>query len=184
MWRILSVADSRKRQCPVVALLLIPGVAAAGDRAFPVRDAITAAAGMQQAAVSILPARTGAPMETRVNGGASLSLGRVAYHGGRPGSGVAARRDTSSMALSTAFDLKVVCSGDSVTSLAEVSASLTILEPSLTFRLDGAELSSAPMLVVLRCGSVTEHWLEIEVPVTRESGPIVSSVYFSAVPKP
>jgi len=173
----------RSMRYAALALLLVPGLVDGADRARALAQVVAAAANQGQPTITVLPAPSGASLQSYTAGSASLSLGRATYYGGHLAPGVAARKNSSSMVLSTRFGLQVACSGGSGSSLAEVTISLVGLDPSYTVSVDGAKLSSAASVIVLRCGSVTEHIVEVGVPKTRPAGPFACTLSFSAVAK-
>jgi hypothetical protein len=159
-----------------VALSLTPWIAIAGDRASALLQA--ARANLLQPAVTILPASNGAAVGNGA-GAASISVGQVAFYGGRPAAGVTERRSGTSLILSTRFDLKIACNAASKSSWAEVSVSLSAVDVSRSVRVDGATLSLAPIVKELPCSSVTGHWLEVEVSNTASEGPFDTALSFS-----
>lgn len=170
--------------CPVLALLLAAGLAAGADRAHPLPPWIASASGRSQPTVTVLPAPSGAALQSDAAGGASLNLGQVAYYsGGHLAPGVSAKKNHTALVLSSRFGLRVDCGAGSRSSLAEVTISLADIDPSYTVSVDGVKLSPVPSVTVLRCGSVTEHKVEIEVPKTRPAGPLGSAITFSAATK-
>ena len=87
------------------------------------------------------------------------------------------------MTLSTRFALQVNCGSGSLSSMAEIAVSLTGLDPSYTVTMDGVKLSSAGSPTTVRCGSRTEHVLEVEIPKDKPAGHIASAISFAATPK-
>jgi hypothetical protein len=166
---------------PVLALWAVSGLAAGADRTHTLAQAMAAAVSQGQPTITILPAASGAPLQSHSGGSASLSFGRAAYYGGPRAPGVVAHKKINSLVLSTRFALKVGCSGWS--SFVEVTMSLFTMDPSYTVSVDGAELTTAPSVTVLPCGSLSEHRMDVEVNTTRPAGPIGSTVSFSAAAK-
>jgi hypothetical protein len=167
---------------PVLALLTLPGLAVGADHARTLVQAMAAATSQALPTITILPAASGAPLESYAGGTASLSFGRAAYYGGPQAAGVDAQKNSRAMVISTRFALKVDCNGASSVSLTEVAISLFAIDPSYTVSVDGAKLSSAPSTTLLRCGSVSQHQLEVEITTTRPAGPIDSMLAFSVKP--
>ena len=85
------------------------------------------------------------------------------------------------MVLATHFALKVDCGG--AQSLADVVISLSTGDFSYAVRVDGVTLSVLGAVQSLRCGSVSEHRLEVEIPKTRPAGLLLGTVSFSATTK-
>lgn len=168
---------------PILAMVVAPPPGTAADRRRAMARIVTAAANQAQPTVTVLPAATGAPLQTYSAGSAILSLGRAAYYGGASASGVSSRKGSSSMTLSTRFALQVDCGANSLSSMAEIAVSLTGLNPSYTLTMDGAKLSSAGSPTTVRCGSRTEHMIEIEIPKDKPAGPIASTISFAAALK-
>jgi hypothetical protein len=167
----------------VAAMLALPLLSMAEDRArTPAMRIMAATADQGKPSITILAAASGAPLQTFSPGSASLNLGRAAYYGGHSASGVSQQKNTGSMVLMTRFALKIDCGGGQ-SSLAEVRMTLLLPDPSYAVSVDGTKLSTAEFPTILRCGSVSEHRVEIEVPKTRPAGPIGSTVSFSAIAK-
>lgn len=181
MFLNFSKNSSRRFQGSVAALVAFPLIGTAADRPHSLTQAITAAASQGQPSISVLTTASGAPLQSIGAGSASLALGRTAYYSGQAAAGVTQQKTSGSMILVTRFALKVDCGAQS--SLAEVSMSLLSPDPFYTVSVDGIKLSAADSLTVLRCGSMSEHRLEIEIPKTRPAGPIGSTVWFSATAK-
>lgn len=169
---------------PILAfVLLAPVLSAAGDRPRTLAQVVSAAAKQAQPIVTVLPAASGAPLQSYSTGGASLSMGRAAYYGGVSAPGVSTRKSSASMVLSTRFDLQVDCGDSPSSSLVEIVVSMADASPRYTVTIDGAKLSSMAWPTTLRCGSRTGHVVEVEVPKDRPAGPIASTISFSATPK-
>jgi|ERR1051326_1753143 hypothetical protein len=177
---VSSMRPLRSLRYTALTLLILPGLVAGADRNRALARALAAAANQVQPTVTILPAPTGASLQSYSAGSAALSLGHATYYGGARAPGVAAKKNSSSMVISTRFGLQVTCSGAAPSSLAEVTISLLGIDPSYAVRVDGAGLASAPSVTVLRCASVTEHVVEVEVPKTRPAGPLGGTLSFSA----
>lgn len=161
-----------------LALFLASRLAIAGDHASALSQAI--GANPPQPIVTVLPASNGAAVVASGTN-ASLSLGQVAFYGGRPAAGVTQERSGSSLIVATQFDLKVSCASASRVFWAEVSVSLSSSEASRPVRMDGVTISSAPVLTELPCGSVTGHRLEIEVSNTAPPGPFDAALSFAVI---
>jgi hypothetical protein len=176
VWDISSMNYARSLHGLALVLLLAPGPAIGLDRARALAQAVALEA---QPTISILPAVSGAPVASTA-GGAWLSLGRAAYFGGKLGPGVTALQNHGSLVISTRFSLKVDCHAGPFSPSAEVTLSLASTDPSYGVSVDGARVSSAPLVTLLPCGSVTEHRLEVEISSSKPEGPIDSTVSFSA----
>jgi hypothetical protein len=183
MEQVSSTGAVRFLRHSAVAFLLLPGLALGGDRGRALARAVAAVVNQDQPTITVLPAATGASLQSYTAGSASLSLGRTTYYGGQLAPGVTAKKNRSSMTLSSRFGLQVTCSAAPPSSLAEVTISLVGLDASYTVSVDGAVLTSMSSVTVLRCGSVTEHVVEVEVPKTRPAASFRSSLSFSAVAK-
>ncbi|HEV3329887.1 MAG TPA: hypothetical protein VG096_02830 [Bryobacteraceae bacterium] len=176
---VSSKRPVRSLRYAALALLLVPGLVDSADRARTVAQVVAAAASQGQPTITVLPASSGASLQNYTPASASLSLGRASYYGGYLAPGLAVRRNSSSLVLSSRFGLQVACSRQSGSSLVEVTTSLVGIDPSYTVSMDSARLASAPV-TVLRCGSVTEHVVEVEVPKAKPAGPIGGTLSFSA----
>ena len=176
-----SLSVRRILLCAMAGVILSPCLAA--DRKQVMAHIVSAAMTQTQPTVTVLPAATGAFLQSYTGGSAVLSLGRAAYYGGATASGVSARKNSGSMTLSTRFALQVDCGGNPLASMAEIAVSLTGLDQSYAVTLDGAKLSLAASPTTLRCGSRTEHVLEVEVPKSAPAGPIAGTISFAATPK-
>ena len=180
---VSSMRPVRSLRYAALVFLLVPGVVDGADRSRALVRAVAAAVNQGQPIITVLPAATGASIQTYSAVSASLSFGRATYYGGRLAPGVTTRKNSSSMVISSRFGLRVTCSGASGSALAEVTMSLAGIDPSYTVSVDGARLAAASSVSVLRCGSVTEHVVEVEVPKTRPAGPIGGTLSFLAMSK-
>lgn len=179
----MNITQIRNVLGPLLAITMISGIAAGADRTGALAHLAAAAVTQTQPTITILPAATGASLQSNINGNASLSLGRAAYYGGSLPSGVVEQRKTASMVLSTRFGLKVDCGSGSPSSSAEVTISLAAIDPSYSVRVDGVTLLAAPSVTLLQCGSVTQHMVEVDVPKSKPAGNLASTLVFSAAPK-
>ncbi|MGJ5815261.1 hypothetical protein [Paludibaculum fermentans] len=130
--------------------------------------------------MTILAAASGAPMHGLGTANPALSFGHTSYYAGRSAPGVSQRSSGGSIVMTTQFALKVDCS-DTQAVLVEIEMTLISPDASYTVIVDGAPLSTMTSATVQRCGSVSEHRLEIEVPKTRPAGPFGSTVSFTAI---
>lgn len=166
-------------QSLVLALLAFPVLVFCGQRSRTLVRDIVGKTANGQVSVIILPAASGAPLLNYGPGSTSLSLGHVAYYGRGEAFGVRARRTPEALILSTRFGLKVECGGWQP-SFAEVTVSLVDLDPSYAVSMDGKRLSVAPLPIPTRCGVVTEHLIEMQIPAAHPDGPIGNKVAFLA----
>jgi len=166
----------------VLILLAVPCFVLGADRARTLAQAMAAAAGRNQLTITILPAASGAELQSYAGGSGYLSFGQTAYYAAPKTPGVTERRNKGSMTLSTRFGLKVDC-GRGSSFFAEITMSLFAVDPSYSVSVDGVRLTNAGTPAVQRCGSVTEHRVEVEVSTARPAGPIGSTVSFSAAVK-
>lgn len=172
------VLQSVKMLTGVLVVLLASG--AFGQRQSKPRQrtpmAGTLAATVQQDAltISVVPLSNGGPVAGGTATQGSLDLGTVSYASrGRPGTGL--ERTHNGIRLNTRFGLQVDDSSGSGCRAATLAAFITFQQPLIGFRIDGVQLSSAPVIVqpVLRCG-LTEHVLEVEIP-SSFTEPVVSN---------
>jgi hypothetical protein len=161
-------------------LLAVPGLGLCADRAHSLAEAMSVAASRKPLTVTILPAASGAQLQSYAGGSASLSFGQAAYYAAPKTPGITKRKDKGAMTLITRFGLRVDCGLGSSSSFAEVTMSLLDKDPFDTVRVDGARLTNAGTVAVQRCGSVTEHRVEVEITTLKPPGPIGTTVSFSA----
>lgn len=167
----------------VFAFLLIPGIAYGADRVRALAQVVAGAASQRQPTITVLPAASGAPLQSYTPGSASLSFGQAAYYGGHLAPGVAAQKNSGAMILTTRFGLRVDCPVGSPSPSVQVSMSLLDMDPSYVVSVDGRTLTSAPFVVPQWCGSVAEHRVDVEIPKTKLAGPIANTLSFSVAQK-
>jgi hypothetical protein len=162
-------------------LLLAPGTAFGQAVAGP-HTIISVATVLAAPTVTILTAATGALVRNQAAGNASLDFGRVAYFTGTSAPGESIRTSSKSFLISTRFSLRVDCPGSP--SSAHVSVSMARMDASAShmITIDGntVALAAQPLVPFMRCGSSSEHRLDVEVPVSTPAGSIGSSVVFVA----
>jgi hypothetical protein len=180
--RRMARSKTGRLLAPVLALLAIPGVSAGADKARTLAQLVATVATQGQPTITILPSASGASLQSYSAETASLSLGQASYYSGRTAPGVAAQKSKGSMILSTRFAMKVDCNG-SPSPLADLTLSLFAVDPFLTVSMDGVKLSTTPSVTTIRCGSVTEHKLDVEISTKRPAGPIGTTLSFSAKPR-
>jgi len=133
--------------------------------------------------VSFVELPDGAQLMGGRRGHGELVMPPVAYGMGAPKAGVRVERRTSSFIVSSRFGLRV--DGPSGASgSAVVSAFLLTPDPYCMYFLDGIKLSMTPQVVAARSrfGAVTEHRLDVEVPVNMTVGAAANNIGFTAVP--
>src|SRR5579864_9285647 len=135
---VSSMRPLRSLRYTALALFIVPGLVAGADHNRSLLRAGAAAANQVQPIVTILPAATGASLQSYSAGSAALSLGRATYYGGALAPGVSAKKNSGSMVISSRFGLQVTCSGAAASSLAEVTISLLGIDSSYAVRVDGA----------------------------------------------
>jgi len=130
--------------------------------------------------VSFVELPNGAPLMTGGSGRGELVMPPVAYGMGAPKAGVRVESRSSSFIVSSRFGLRI----NGPTGTAVVSAFLLAPDPHCKYFLDGMQLSMTPQVVAprTRFGAVTEHRLEVEVPVNMTLGAAANNIGFTAVP--
>jgi hypothetical protein len=153
------------------------GQLANGPRTLPRLVTVPAAA-----TITILSASTGAVVRSEGAGNAALDLGRVSYFRGTSAPGESSQKTSGSFVISTRFALKVDCPGSSPSSRVNVTMSRTDAAASHALAIDGIKLISAAQMLAeaMPCGSLGEHRLDMEVPVSTPAGSIGSTVAFEA----
>ncbi len=132
--------------------------------------------------VTILSAPTGGLVRSEGPGNSALDLGRVSYFRGASAPGESSKKTHGSLVISTRFILKVDCPGGSSSSQVSVTMSRTDGAATHALTIDGIKLGTEPRPLVesMPCGSLGEHRLDMEVPVSTPAGPIESNVAFEA----
>jgi hypothetical protein len=132
--------------------------------------------------ITILSAATGAMMRSDGPGNAALDLGKVSYFKGASAPGESSQKIAGSFVISTRFELRVDCPGSRPSGRVNVTMSRTDAAATHALAIDGIKLAIAPRPLAesMACGSVSEHRLEVDVPVSTPAGPIGSIVAFQA----
>jgi hypothetical protein len=115
--------------------------------------------------MTFVPFPKGAPVRS-IAGQGTLDLGRVSYLTGSTEEGVQVTRGKQTFTVSTRFGLQVGAPGTQGT--AKLIGVLAQVNPAIRVMIDGVNLSSAPQVIqmAVRFGVVSEHRLEIEIPVS------------------
>jgi hypothetical protein len=131
-------------------------------------------AGGRRRAAAVSPSRddlTITFIEARGTAGdAVLDTGSISYRPRRNG------RRTSS--TSRRFGIRVGAAAREPRGTATIRAWLETTDPNTTIRIDDVVLSTVPRVIVrqARIGVVTNHRLEIEVPLNAPEGPVASTI--------
>lgn len=115
--------------------------------------------------LTFVPRPKGAPVRSLAGQG-TLDLGRLSYLTGSTEEGVQVRRGKQTFTVATQFGLQV--GPDNMQGTAKLVGVLAQINPAIRVSIDGVSLSTAPQViqVAVRFGVVTEHRLEIEIPVS------------------
>lgn len=132
--------------------------------------------------IAILAAATGTLVRSLGANSASLDLGRVSYFQEVLVPGQTMRKSSGSFIISTRFDLRVDCLGSPSSSRVSVTMSRTDADGSYAVSVDGTTLGPSAQKLVqsMPCGSVSEHRLDVSVPISSPAGPIDSTIALSA----
>jgi hypothetical protein len=132
--------------------------------------------------ITILSAATGALMRSQGPSNARVDLGRVSYFKGTSAPGESSRRNTKSFVISTRFGLKIDCPANTSSSVVSITVARLDSASSYVISIDGTTVAFLPqtLLPSVRCGSSSEHRLEVEVPISTPEGSIGSNVVFAA----
>lgn len=149
----------------VVAGLLPAAAAQNVQPAQAARNAIREKTSDAALCVNFVPIPKGAPVRS-IAGQGTLDLGRVSYLSGSTQEGVTVTRGKRTFMVSTRFGLQVGSPGNDGT--AKLLGVLSGINPAIRVAIDGVNLSPAPEIIsmALKFGAVTEHRLEIEIPVS------------------
>ena len=163
-------------------LAMLVNGAAFGQRAGAPRTVPRVTAVSTAPIVTILAAAAGALVRAQAAGDASLDLGRVSCFRGTSAPGERSRRISGSFVISTRFALRVDCPGSSSSSRVKVTMSRLDAASSYGIAIDGTTLGTAARTLAqsMPCGSLGEHGLDVEVPVSAPAGSIESNVAFAA----
>ncbi|HEU5451159.1 MAG TPA: hypothetical protein VFU76_04205 [Terriglobales bacterium] len=174
----------RIRSWLVVAVLagLLPAAAQttppAGKAKQPIRGKASAAALW----VNFVPVPKGAPVRS-IAGQGTLDLGRISYTAGSTQDGVTITQGPRTFTVRTRFGLQVG-SPDNV-GTAKLLGVLNGINPAIRVTVDGVRLTPSPEVIqmALKFGAVSEHRLEIEVPVTmyEAAAQVVNAISFQVI---
>ena len=115
--------------------------------------------------LTFVPFPKGAPVRS-IAGQGTLDLGRVSYLAGSTEEGVQIKRGKQTFTVSTRFGLQV--GAPTAQGTAKLLGLVSQANPAIRVAIDGIDLSMAPQVIqmAVRFGVVTEHRLEIEIPVS------------------
>lgn len=129
--------------------------------------------------LTFLTSPTGAPVHSLGADEGALSLGSISYFLKPDVNGVEVQRQKDSFVVSTSFDLRIDFSHGHRKSTATVSAYLQSgATPLATVSVDGVQLSTTPEIIgrQVSCEAVTEHQLQIVVPMSMPAGRLSDSI--------
>jgi hypothetical protein len=171
------------RHILVIVVLLVASRAALPQTAGTPRT--FALVGTTAPTITILPAPTGAMLQTQGTGNASMDLGQVSYYKGTSALGETSQVNPGAFVISTRFALKVDCPRNS-SSQVNLTVSRLDAPASYAIAIDGIALGPTAQMLAssISCGSSGEHRLDLEVPVSTPAGPIGSTVAFTATLRP
>ncbi len=131
--------------------------------------------------ITILAVPAGAMLQSQGTGNAFIDLGQVSYYKGTSALGETSQKNPGAFVISTRFALKVDCPRNSSS---QVNLTVSRLDASIShaIAIDGIALGPTAQMLApsMSCGSSGEHRLDLEVPVSTPSGPIGSTVAFTA----
>jgi hypothetical protein len=171
------MSSQQKVLIRVVMLTPLAAITAFGQPVSGLRNASPAAP-----TITILAAPSGGLVRSQGAGNAALDLGRVSYFRGASAPGASSKKTAGALVISTRFALKVDCPGSSSSSQVNVTMLRTDAAATHALAIDGIKLgpTAQPFLQALPCGSVGEHRLDLEVPISTPAGSIGSTVAFEA----
>ena len=177
------MGPKRKSLFLVAAFLLANRVS--GQAPGAPRTAISAATVLAAPTVTILSAATGVLIRSQLAGTASVDLGHISYYKGASTPGETSQKQSGALVVSTRFALRVDCPGSTPSSTVMVTMSRLDEAPSHAIAIDGTKLGSMTQILIpsMPCGSLAEHRLDLEVPVSTPAGTIGSNVVFLATLK-
>ncbi len=169
----------------VLMSLLLANRAAFGQPPGALRTNTTVVAPPATPTVTILGAATGALIRSQGASNSAIDLGRVSYFKGVSAPGETSQRNPKSFVISTRFGLRVDCPVNLAASSVSVTMSRSDAAPSHSITVDGTKLGPAAQTLAssMPCGTVGEHRLDVEVPVSTPAGSITSTVAFLATLK-
>lgn len=134
--------------------------------------------------VNFVPVPRGAPVSTAGGGQGTLDLGRISCFGGATNDGVTVVRRGKSFVVSTIFGLRV--GPDTSAGTAKLIGLLTQVNATYRIAVDGIRLAPTPQVIqmAVKYGAVTEHRLDIEIPVDNPevAALLLQSVAFQVLP--
>ena len=132
--------------------------------------------------VNFVPVPKGAPVRT-IAGQGTLDLGSISYAAGSSQDGVTVTRRPRTFTISTRFGLQVGTPNGAGT--AKLLGVLAGINPAIRVAVDGVRLSPAPQVIqmALKFGAVTEHSLEIEIPISmpEAAAQVVNAISFQVI---
>ena len=133
--------------------------------------------------IEIAEAASGAPLLGVTPQQRILDLGLLASYGaGTPAPNVTITQSGDRIIASTDFALKVT--GTSVSGSAHIVSSVTGIDPAYVIRIDGVQLTSAPIIVRPPAPLETSstHRMSIEIPTATPATPLLLNLVFQAIP--
>ena len=132
----------------------------------------------QLSTITFLTSPTGAPVHSLGADQGTLSLGAISYFLQPDVNGVTTQRQKGSLIVSSTFDLRIDFTHGHRTDTATVSAYLLSATPLATVSVDGVQLSMTPGIIgrQISYGAVTEHQLQIVVPMSMPAGQLCDSI--------
>ena len=132
--------------------------------------------------LTFVPFPKGAPVRS-IAGQGTLDLGRVSYLTGSSEEGVQIKRGKQTFTVSTRFGLQI--GAPNAQGAAKLLGVLSQANPAIRVAIDGIDLSVAPQVIqmAVRFGVVTEHRLEIEIPVSmpEAAAQVANSISFVVI---
>jgi hypothetical protein len=132
--------------------------------------------------LTFVPFPKGAPVRS-IAGQGTLDLGSVSYLTGSTQEGVQVKRGKQTFTVSTRFGLQVGAPNSQGT--AKLLGVLSQANPAIRVAIDGIDLSVAPQVIqmAVRFGVVTEHQLDIEIPVSmpEAAAQVANSISFLVI---
>ena len=135
----------------------------------------------QQPVVQVVTLPDGAMVHSAAPGQGTVDLGRISWAGRALSLGTSHRKERDSFTVTTRFGLRLDCSAADSGSRGTVSAFLRESDFLYATVLDRVKLSLAPSVIApaMVCSSVTEHLVEITVPISAPPGTLNTNIGFS-----
>lgn len=175
----------RLRRWLVMAVLagLLPAAAAQNNQPAETAKRVVREKASEAALwVNFVPVPKGAPVRS-IAGQGTLDLGRISYTAGSTQTGVTITRGPRTFTVLTRFGLQVGTPDNVGT--AKLLGVLNGINPAIRVTVDGVRLSPAPEVIqmALKFGAVSEHRLEIEVPLTmyEAAAQVVNAISFQVI---